>query len=403
MGLHPPVQFFPEGRTELPKLSEFVELYVALFQFAADEVGVGLCAGRRLSAGRLRRVVELDGLHDPRQLRNGVTQRPVPHALAHQVPHTGFQHVGLVTDHERRVVDERAGELARGGRIERVVVVPDDDLDVAEHRAHHRVGARAVARRERDQLLGVDEPLVGEVERDRLGGVAVLREVGEVLRVERAVLRPARRAVAVRLRVGAIGCRFASGLEVVGAARAGIGDADLLAPGVVGERGGRRRSAVADEVTGALAEPLTAVVHALVVDAGAVLPRVRADVRFPDEGQARDGPVILGEILVDGPEVRLELPELLFDARQDEHPLERRVRVANSVQPCREREHRFPGPAGALEREEAAGLGCLDRGLHAVALFRIGLGVAEDVAPAHYRFLRRGEFRHVDRCSCPGI
>jgi len=237
----------------------------------------------------------------------------------------------------------------------------------------------------RTQLCRSDVAEFRYVERDRLRGIAVLRKVVEEAGVERAEL-----GALELLCVRSVRGRIAVNAEVVGGARITGGraapvprvqQADLLALCLAHEVRCRGRATVADEVSGALAEPFTALVHVLAVDPAAVLASVRAHVRLPDEREPRDRVVPIWEVPVDRFQVCLELAELLFDAREDEHTLEVGVGVANAVESGGEREHRLARPARALQREEAAVLGGVDRGVDPVSLLGVRLCVAEEVGP----------------------
>lgn len=200
---------------------------------------------------------------------------------------------------------------------------------------------RPRARGQRDEVFGPDESLVVEVEGDGLDWVAVLGEVSEEVRVKGAVLHVLvlRHRCRVRRRV-------ARGFEVVRARgrRAGVEEAGLLLASVFGERLGAGPAAVADEPAGPVAEGFTAVVDGRVVDAAAALAAVRTHVGLADEREPRDGRPVGREVLVDGSEVGLELPELLLDAREDEDALVVGVGVADEVDAGGEREHRLAGP-----------------------------------------------------------
>ena len=264
--------------------------------------------------------------------------------------------------------------------VEGVVVVPDEHLEFGEERAHHGVRTGAVARRQRDEVLGFDEAHAGRVERDGLRGVTVLGEVREELRVEGTVLDVPLGRIG---RVAGVRRRLAGRLEVrrattIAAGTGGVGEPDLLAPGRSSERVGGR---LLGEPAGALAEALAALVDGVIVDVAGAGEVVGADVRLPDERHRRYRPPLLRQVRVDRPEVGLELAELLLDARQHEHALEPGVRVPDEVDPRGQREHGLAGPAGALQREKAVLARGLDRGLDAVDLLVVRLGVAEDGAP----------------------
>ncbi len=273
-----------------------------------------------------------------RQLGLGATQGVLGDAVADQVPHPGFEHVCLVADDEGGLVDQCAGEGVDRRRVEGVVVVADDDLHLRQREAHHRVWTGAVGGRPRDEVLGVEQPVCRRVERQRLGLVALLWLVREVLCVEGTEL-----GVLELGCPGGVRCGFARRRQVLGV----LADAGLLGAGLLCQS---RRGGVTgvSEVAGTLAESLTAVVHVRVVDTARVLAAVRADVGLPDEGERRHRGLVLGQVGVHRPDVGLELSQLLFDTRECDHSLVPRVGVPDQRDTGGEREHRLAGAGGAL-------------------------------------------------------
>jgi len=201
------------------------------------------------------------------------------------------------------------------------------------------VGTGAVFHRAGDQLLRGDHPDVGEVVRNRLRGRSVLlvvRQILEVLRVERAVLGFCAHgpAIAVLGECRRVRCRFARGLEkrVLGLATA-VCQSDLLASGASGQILCGRIAALAGEIAGAVPQGLTAVVDVAVVEPRRLLAVVRTDVGFPDQRESGNRVPVGRQVLVDRLEVVLELAQLLFDARKHEHAFVIGVRVADEVDP----------------------------------------------------------------------
>jgi len=102
VGGNPAVEFLAEIPDELECSIEFLIRDVAVVEFRANEVCVG---GLGATFGLPPFALELDRLDDLREFGFGVPERAVGDALADQIADARFQHVGLVADDVRRLVE----------------------------------------------------------------------------------------------------------------------------------------------------------------------------------------------------------------------------------------------------------------------------------------------------------